>query len=74
MIGSKNLGQNFSKNNSIVVPACQSFQFFRQNVWFLENNRVLFKFLNGISHYLQAAMYHRYRNVKSGICIKLLNN
>ena len=37
---------------SITVRACQSFQFFRQNTWFLENNRVLSNFLNGILHYL----------------------
>ena len=37
---------------SLVVGARQSFQFFRQNTWFLENNRALFKFLCGISHYL----------------------
>ena len=30
---------------SIVVPACESFQFFRQKTWFLENNRALPKFL-----------------------------
>ena len=27
-------------------------QFFRQNTWFLENNRVASKFLHGILHYL----------------------
>ena len=38
--------------NSVLVGACQSFHFFRQNTWFLENNRVLSKFLYGILHYL----------------------
>ena len=38
--------------NSLVVGACQSFQFFRQNSWFLENNRALLKFLYGILYYL----------------------
>ena len=37
---------------SKVVGARQSFQFFRQNTWFLENNRVLSKFLYGILHCL----------------------
>ena len=38
MLSSKRL-QNFSKNilNSIVIGACQSFQLFRQNTWFLGN-------------------------------------
>ena len=27
-------------------------QVFRQNTWFLENNRALSKFLDGILHYL----------------------
>ena len=30
----------------------QSFQFFRQNTWFLENNEALFKLLYSIFHYL----------------------
>ena len=30
--------------NCMVVGACQSFSIFRQNIWFLENNRVLSKF------------------------------
>ena len=37
---------------SLVVGARQSFQFFRQNTWFLENNRELPKFLCCILHYL----------------------
>ena len=36
----------------MVVGARQSFQFFRQKTWFLENNRALSKFLYGVSHYL----------------------
>ena len=35
-----------------VVVARQIFQIFRQNTWFLENNRALSKFLYGILHYL----------------------
>ena len=37
---------------SMVAGTRQSFQFFRQNTWFLENNRALSKFLYGILHYL----------------------
>ena len=36
----------------MVVGAGQSFQFFRQNTWFLKNNRALSKSLRGILHYL----------------------
>ena len=36
----------------MVVGARQSFQFFRQETLFLENNRTLSKFLHGILHYL----------------------
>ena len=36
----------------MVVGARRSFKFFRQNTWFLENNRALSKFLYGILHYL----------------------
>ena len=39
-------------NSVDLVGACQIFQFFKQNIWFLENNRALSKFLNGILHYL----------------------
>ena len=38
--------------NSMVVGTRQSFQFFRQNTCFLENNRALSKFLYWILHYL----------------------
>ena len=38
--------------NSLVVGARQSFQFFRQNTWFRENNRALSKSLYGVLHYL----------------------
>ena len=34
----------------MVVGARQSFQFFGQKAWFLENNRALSKFLYGVSH------------------------
>ena len=37
--------------NCRVVGARQSFEIFRQNAWFLENNRALPKFLYGILHY-----------------------
>ena len=36
----------------MVDRARQNFQFFMQKTWFLENNRVLSKFLYGISRYL----------------------
>ena len=36
----------------MVVGARHSSQIFRQNTWFLENNRALSKFLYGIWHYL----------------------
>ena len=36
----------------MVVGARQSFQFFRQITWFLENNRALSKFLHGTLHHL----------------------
>ena len=36
----------------MVVGARQNFQFFRQNTWFLENNRALSQFLYWILHYL----------------------
>ena len=36
----------------MVVGARQSFQFFRQKTWFLENNRAFSKFLFGVLHYL----------------------
>ena len=36
----------------MVGGARQSFQFFREKTWFLENNRVLSKFLSGDLHYL----------------------
>ena len=40
----------------MVVGARQSFQFLRQNTWFLENNRALPKFVYGILHYLVSIM------------------
>ena len=36
----------------MVIGARQSFQFLRQNTWFLENNKALSKFLYEILHYL----------------------
>ena len=38
--------------NFRVVGARQNFQIFRQNTWFLENNRALSKFLLEILNYL----------------------
>ena len=40
------------KLNSKVVGARQSFHFFGQNTWFLEDNRALSKFLYQILHLL----------------------
>ena len=45
----------------MVVGAHQSFQFFRQNTWFLENNRVLSKSLYGILYYL-ISIIKQYKN------------
>ena len=39
-------------SNATVVGACQSFQFFRQITWFLENNGALSKILYDILHLL----------------------
>ena len=36
--------------NVMVAGAQQSFQFFKQNIWFLENDRALSKFLYRILH------------------------
>ena len=36
----------------MVVGALQSFKFFRQATWFLENNRALSQLWYGILHYL----------------------
>ena len=36
----------------MVVRVGQTFQFFRQNNWFLKNKRAFFKFLFGILYYL----------------------
>ena len=38
--------------NIELYGAQQTFQFFRQKTWFLENNRTSSKFLYGILHYL----------------------
>ena len=38
--------------NSIVVEVPQSFLFFIEKTWFLENKRALSKFLYGVLHYL----------------------
>lgn len=45
--------QSFNKNDlTMVVEAPQSFQFFRKNTCFLENNIALSNFVYGIFHYL----------------------
>ena len=36
----------------MIVGACQSFQFFKRKIWFLENNRALPKVFYEILHYL----------------------
>ena len=53
-IGKKETCAKFQQKilNCRVVWAHQSFQTFRQNTWFLQNNRALSKFLHGILHYL----------------------
>ena len=38
--------------NCRVVGAHPSFHIFRQNTWFLKNNKALSRFLYGILHYL----------------------
>ena len=38
--------------NCRIVGTRQSFQIFRQNTWFFENNKALSKFLYGILHYV----------------------
>ena len=53
-IGKKETCVKFQQKilNCRVVEAGQSFQIFRQNGWFLENNRALSKFLYEILHNL----------------------
>ena len=48
------IGAKFQQKllNCKLVGARQNFQIFRQNTWFLENNRALPKFLYRILHYL----------------------
>ena len=43
----------------MVVESCQSFQFFRQSTWFLENNKALSKFLCGILIHLVLQNYKK---------------
>ena len=45
--------------NSVVVGTRQSFQFLRQNIWFLENNRALPNFLYGILHQIIIKSDHK---------------
>ena len=51
----------------MVVGSRRSFQFFRQNIWFLENNGALSKFIYEIFHYLISIVVH-------GIGTKLVSN
>ena len=53
-IGKKETCAKFQQKilNCRVVGARQSFQIFRQNTWFLENNRALPKLFYGILYYL----------------------
>ena len=53
-LGKKEMCAKFQQKilNSMVVGARQSFQFFIQKTWFLENNRDFSKFLSGVLHYL----------------------
>ena len=53
----------------MVVGARQSFQFFRQNTWFLENDRVLPKFLYGILHYLILPNYKKNQSIKANFIL-----
>ena len=54
----------------MVVRACQSFHFFRQNTWFPENYRALSKFLYGILHSLISITKLYKKSVdKSQFCI-----
>ena len=41
----------FWQINSMVVVACQKFQFSRQDTWFLKNKRALFEVLYGVLYY-----------------------
>ena len=43
----------------MVVEAHQSFKFFRQNTWFLKNNRAFPKFLYEILHYLVSSNHNK---------------
>ena len=49
----------------MVVGARQTFRFFRQKPWFLENNRALSKFLYGVLHYLISIMKYYEIIIKS---------
>ena len=53
-IGKKKRCAKFQQKilNCGVVGAHHSFETFRQNTWFLEDNRALSNFLYGILHYL----------------------
>ena len=45
----------------MAVGARQNFQFFKQKLWFLENNRALSKFSYGILHYqIRSSYIHKF--------------
>ena len=44
-----------------------TFQFFRQNTWFLENNRALSKSLYGVLHYLINII--KYQSIKNNFIL-----
>ena len=44
--------QDYKISAKLSKPTLVGAQFFRQNTWFLENNRALPNFLHGILHYL----------------------
>ena len=53
----------------MVVGARQSFQIFRQNISFLENNRALSKFLYGILHYTISII--NYKSIKNNFILTM---
>ena len=61
--------------NYWVVGARQSFQIFKQNTWFLENNKALPKFLYGILHYLISIIkLQQNQSIKKQFCINHANH
>ena len=62
--------------NSVVVRVRQTFQFFRQNNWFLKNKRAFFKFLFGILYYLikakKVVLFPEIGRVKIAECVEYM--